>query len=199
MTDPSQHPLLVDVPQSFDTERLALRCPRQGDGEAIFGAVSETLDDLRRFPASMSWALQRPSIVTSEVFCREAYARFLARTDLPFLAFRRDTGELVVATGLHRPDWGVPKFEIGFWRRKSAGSRGFATEAVRGLVDLALWRLRAVRVEALVDDENAASCALCERIGMTLEGTLRNERRAPRRLEKHACLCDRQLACPGAP
>ena len=179
MTDTSQDPLLIDVPQSFDTERLALRCPQRGDGEAVFRAVLETLDDLRKFPASMSWALQQPSIVTSEVFCREAYARFLARTDLPFLAFRRDTGELVVATGLHRPDWDVPKFEIGFWRRTSAGSHGFATEAVRGLLDFALSRLCAVRVEALVDDENAAACALCERIGMTLEGTLRNERRAP--------------------
>ena len=120
MTDTSQDPLLIDVPQSFDTERLALRCPQRGDGEAVFRAVLETLDDLRKFPASMSWALQQPSIVTSEVFCREAYARFLARTDLPFLAFRRDTGDLVVATGLHRPDWDVPKFEIGFWRRTSA-------------------------------------------------------------------------------
>jgi len=42
-----------------------------------------------------------------------------------------------------------------------------------------LKSLPIVTTALAVDDENAASCALCERIGMTLEGTLRNERRAP--------------------
>ena len=174
-----QNALLVDVPERFETERLTLRCPQPGDGEVIFRAVSDSLQELRKYPASMPWAMQPPSIASSEIFCRQARARFLARSDLAFIAFRRDTGEFVAATGLHRPDWEVPKFEIGFWRRTSARSHGFATEAVRGLVTLALSRLGAMRLEALVDDENSPSCALCERIGMTREGLLRNERRDP--------------------
>ena len=179
MSDSRQNAVLIDVPERFDTERLTLRCPRPGDGEAVFQAVSDSLRELRQFPASMSWAMQTPSVGSSEMFCREAHARFLTRSDLPFIAFRRDTGELVAATGLHRPDWDVPKFEIGFWRRTTARSHGFATEAVGGLVAFALSRLRAMRVEALVDDENLPSCALCERIGMTREGLLRNERKDP--------------------
>ena len=127
----------------------------------------------------MLWAMQPPSVESSEMFCRDGHARFLARSDLPFIAFRRDTGELVAATGLHRPDWEVPKFEIGFWRRTTARSHGFATEAVGGLLAFALSRLGAMRIEALVDDENVPGCALCERIGMAQEGLLRNERKAP--------------------
>jgi len=174
-----QNPLLIEVPERFETERLTIRCPQRGDGAAVFAAITDSLAELRKFPASMAWAMQAPSAVLSESYCREAHSRFLARTDLPFLAFRRDTGELVAATGLHRPDWEVPKFEIGFWRRTSARSHGLATETVRGLLNFALSHLEAMRVEAFVDDQNAASGALCERVGMTLEGILRNERRAP--------------------
>jgi RimJ/RimL family protein N-acetyltransferase len=179
LADTRTNALLIDVPERFDTERLTLRCPRPGDGEMVFQAVSDSLQELRQFPASMSWAMQPPSVESSEIFCREAHARFLARSDLPYIAFGRDTGELVVATGLHRPDWQVPKFEIGFWRRSTARSHGFATEAVGGLVEFALSRLGAMRLEALVDDENLPSCALCERLGMTREGVLRNERKDP--------------------
>jgi len=174
-----QNPLLIEVPERFETQRLTIRCPQRGDGEAVLAAITDSLAELRAFPASMAWAMQAPSATLSESYCREAHSRFLARTDLPFLAFHRDTGELVAATGLHRPDWAVPKFEIGFWRRSSARSRGLATETVRGLLNFALSHLGALRVEAFVDEQNLASCALCERVGMTLEGTLRNERRAP--------------------
>ena len=175
----STNPILIDVPQGFETERLVARCPRAGDGAALFAAVKESLAVLREFPASMAWAMHEPSASLSESYCREAHAKFLVRADMPFLAFRRDTGEMVCATGLHRPDWNVPRFEVGFWRRTSARSQGFATEAVRGLLAFALTRLGARRLEALADDLNVASCALCERVGMTLEGTLRHERKAP--------------------
>lgn len=175
----SMNPILVNVPERFETDRLVVRCPRIGDGAAVFEAVSESLEELRRFPASMLWAMHPPAISLSESYCREAHSKFLVRQDMPFFAFQRDTGELVCATGLHRPDWSVPRFEIGFWRRTSARSQGYVTEAVRGLIDFAFAQLGARRLEALPDDENASSCAVCERVGMQLEGTLRNERKAP--------------------
>ena len=53
------------------------------------------------------------------------------------------------------------------------------TEATSGLIDFAVNRLEAKRLESLPDAANIASCRLCERVGMTLEGTLRNERVAP--------------------
>lgn len=172
-----KNPILVDVPDQFETARLLLRSPQPGDGEMVFRAVSESLDALRRFPASLPWAMAEPSLEASEIYCREARARYLARNDLPLVILRRDTGEMVGSTGLHRFDWNVPRFEIGFWRRTSAHSQGFMTEAIRGLVAFAFDRLGAHRVEAFTDDANAPACALCERAGMTLEGVMRNERR----------------------
>ena len=77
--------ILRDVPESIESERLKMRPPRPGDGPMVLEALRESLADLRRFPASMQWALAEPSIESSEKYCREAYSNFLARRDLPLL------------------------------------------------------------------------------------------------------------------
>ena len=42
-------PLLIDVPERIETDRLILRCPRPGDGAVVNAAVCESLDALRPF------------------------------------------------------------------------------------------------------------------------------------------------------
>ena len=172
-------PVLLDLPDSIETERLTLRAPRPGDGPMVFEAVRDSLSELRRFPASMTWALAEPSVETSEKYCREAHANFVARRDLPLLLLERKTGVLVGSSGLHRIDWRVPKVEVGFWGRTPYNGRGLVTEGVGAIVELAFDALKARRVEAFCDEGNERSCRVCERLRFTLEGTRRNERIDP--------------------
>ena len=53
------------------------------------------------------------------------------------------------------------------------------TEAVKAITGFAFSSLGMRRVEALPDEENKASCLVCERAGYVLEGTIRNDRIAP--------------------
>jgi len=175
----STAPVLIDVPEVLHTERLTIRPPRPGDGPVIFAAVFESLAELRQFPASLGWALAEPSIDASEQYCREAYAKFLTRCDLPLLLLLRDSNTVVASSGLHRVDWSVPKFEVGFWGRTSFQRKGYVTEGVAAIVAMAFDRLNARRVEARPDDLNERSCRVCERLGFELEGTLRHERADP--------------------
>ncbi len=62
--------------------------------------------------------------------------------------------------------------EVGYIFSPAHGRRGYATEAVRALVDLAFTGLGARRVVARVDVRNTPSRALLERLGMRLEATL---------------------------
>jgi RimJ/RimL family protein N-acetyltransferase len=149
-------PVLLDLPDSIETERLTLRAPRPGDGPMVFEAVRDSLSELRRFPASMSWALAEPSVETSEKYCREAHANFVARRDLPLLLLERKTGVLVGSSGLHRIDWRVPKVEVGFWGRTPYNGRGLVTEGVGAIVELAFDALKARRVEAFCDEGERA-------------------------------------------
>lgn len=63
--------------------------------------------------------------------------------------------------------------EIGWVLAPDQGGQGLATEAVRAMLDLAFERYGAHRVAAQMDERNAASARLAERVGMRHEAYLR--------------------------
>ena len=181
-------PILIDLPASVETERLLMRPPRAGDGTMLHLAVVESLTELRRFLASLPWVAAEQTVESAEAYCRNAQANFLARKDLPFLLFEKTTGQIVGAAGLHRTVWATPKTEIGYWGRVSRAGNGFISEAVAALTAYAFANLHAARVEIITDAENDASRRVAERCQFVLEGTLRNERRAPDGSLRSTCI-----------
>ena len=163
-----------------ETERLILRCPRSGDGPVVNQAEHESLDELRPW---MPWAHMPKSLDESEAYCRRMHAKFILRDDLVMFAFERDAagaeGRFIAGTGLHRIDWAVRRFEIGYWRRTGCGGKGFVTEATAALARLAFDRLGARRVELRMADANVASWKVAERAGFTFEALLRGDSLTP--------------------
>jgi RimJ/RimL family protein N-acetyltransferase len=166
-------PLLLDFPDAFETERLIIRCPQPGDGVALNAAVVESLDDLRPW---MPWAQNAPAVEDSEEVCRRARSKWLAREDLTLFMFLKD-GTFAGGTGLHRIDWNVPKFEIGYWLRLSQQGNGLMTEAVGGITHFAFDQLNAERIEIRCDERNDKSRAVAERSNFTWEACLRHDLR----------------------
>jgi RimJ/RimL family protein N-acetyltransferase len=165
-------PLLIDVPTEIVTERLLIRAPRAGDGTTVNAAIVESFDELHRW---LPWAVTVPSVEESELWVRRSAIEFARRDELPVLLFARADGRLVGASGLHRIDWRVPRFEIGYWARTSCVGRGYVSEAARALTQLCFERFAAARVEIRMDSDNMRSRAIPERLGFTLEGTLRRD------------------------
>ena len=83
-------PVLLEVPEQIETQRLLIRCPRAGDGRIVHDSVVESLAALRAFPASLPWAMFEPSVAASEQFCREGEANYRLRTSLPMLLFLKE-------------------------------------------------------------------------------------------------------------
>ena len=169
-------PLMVDVPECIRTERLLLRRPQPGDGVTLNAAVCESIDELRPW---MPWARSAPTPEESERECRRMHGRFALREDLVVFVFERrqdgSEGALLGGSGLHRIDWTVPRFEIGYWRRTGRGGQGLIGEAVLALNRVAFDRLGARRVEIRMDARNERSARVAERAGFTFEGLLRQD------------------------
>lgn len=185
---PIRNPLLVDVPVRIETSRLILRPHRASDAAALHEALVESITELRKFLWFLPWVAEEQTLDSAQIRCRTCEANFLARTDLPFLAFEKSTGRLVGSVGLHRTDWDLPKTEVGYWIRTSAAGNGYVAEGVRALVDWALDQLRAQRVELVTDAENAPSRAVAARCGFELEGILRNTQRDPNGRLRNQCI-----------
>lgn len=174
-------PVLIQVPERLLTERLVIAAPRAGLGQALNAAVCESLNELKPW---MPWAQTVPSIEESEAVMRNLQAKFILRSDLTYQFYLRlpgseQAGRLLGGTGLHRFDWAVRRFEIGYWIRTSAQGQGYVSEAVQALARMAFDELRARRVEIRMDERNLRSRAVAERCGFEFEGVLRRDALSP--------------------
>lgn len=165
-------PILINFPEEIHTNRLLIRKPLPGDGEVVYEAMQASLNELKPW---LPWANCEQSKEEVEAIVREAHAKFLTREDLRLHIFNRETGEFIGGTGLHRINWDVPKFEIGYWIDKRQSGKGYITESTQALTEFAFRELHAKRVEIRCDSKNSKSRAIPEKLGFTLEGILKND------------------------
>jgi RimJ/RimL family protein N-acetyltransferase len=151
------------------TERLVLRRFRVADAPVLAAYRSEP--DVARF---QSW---RAPFTLRQA---EDFVAAMAATDpgrpgwfqyaVELTAERRLIGD--VGVGLH--DDRV-QADLGFTLAPDRQGRGYATEAVRAVLDR-LFRVQGVqRVSAECDARNLASARLLERVGFAREGMLRSQ------------------------
>ena len=81
------NPVLLNIPDHFETERLLMRAPRPGDGAIVNESLLQTLEDIPCFPASMIWAMEDQPVEKTEEFARRGAASWLLRADFPMFAF----------------------------------------------------------------------------------------------------------------
>lgn len=165
-------PILLDFPNEFCTDRLSIRMPKPGDGDVVHSAIEESLPQLRPW---LPFAHLNQTVEDVEANIREAHAKFLRREDLRFHIFHRDSGEFIASSGLHRINWKVPKFEIGYWINTKHSGKGFMSEAVQKITKFAFNELKGKRVEIRCDSLNSKSRALAERVGFKLDGIFKND------------------------
>ncbi|WP_337873784.1 GNAT family N-acetyltransferase [Exiguobacterium sp.] len=145
----------------FTTERLEIRPFTEKDLHATF--------QMYRKPEVCRYLLHEPW--TSENM-NEAFAKKLTNSTLT------ETGTLNLAV-VHQDEvigdltvWytGMKEtVEIGYCFSDSHSGKGYATEAVKGLLEKLFHEFNLHRIQANLDARNVASQKLCERIGMRKE------------------------------
>lgn len=171
-----KHPLLLDIPEEFETERLVIRAPRFGDGTPMNEAIRDSLPELQRW---MEWAQTAPTVEESEEFSRHMRAQYLDRREFGMRLWLKGSETFVGSSGLHVRDWEVPAFEIGYWCRTRFAGQGYISEAVRAITRFGFETLGAERLVIRCDSLNTRSAAVARRCGFTLEGVMRSDSRAP--------------------
>lgn len=161
-------PLLLDVPQQLETERLLLCAPQAGWGEIVNTAIRESHPSLKRW---FAWAQDLPAVEATETSIREAVVRFHQRESLRFCLFKKEDGAFVGMAELFPIDWQVPCFEIGYWVSTAFEGKGYITEAVNTITNFAFKFLHGRRLQIECDARNHRSAAVAERSGFIYEGT----------------------------
>ncbi len=164
------------LPRVIESERLLLRLPVEADVQALNEAIVASHPELSLW---MDWAVNPQTPEETAEFVRGSETSWKEETALNLLMVERATAEIVGATGYPRLDWEVPRFEIGYWVRSDRVGQGYASESTWALARHAFEAQAAHRVELRMDDRNDRSWAVAERLGFSLEATLRHEVRVP--------------------
>ncbi len=158
-------------PIELKSSRLVLRPPRRSDLDPLDEAIQETLPYL---VAWLPWATREHSRPDSRRYLRVAQAARARKRTLEFMIEETQTRSFLGVTGLHRIDWYRRSAGLGYWIRRSAWGKGFATEAAAVLMRHAFldWKLH--RIEIHVALENRASQRVAEKLGCCREGIARD-------------------------
>jgi len=146
------------------TARLVLRQLRADDADALHPMLSDAEANLYgTHPAT-----------TSIEETREQMAKRVADTGWRGWAITLKGDDTAIGTVASYEKRQGKVTEIGYMLSRAQWGHGYATEAVAALIDL-LFTEGQRRVFADTDPDNAASIAVCKRLGFTLEATLRAE------------------------
>lgn len=164
-------PILKEFPDRIESDRLYIRPCMPGDGKTVHDAITNSKTELQEW---LPFAMQDSTEDDTEAGIRKAYASFIEREDFRLHIYRKADDMFIGSTGLHRIDWDLPKFEIGYWIDTRQRKKGYMTEAVEALTAFAFDYYGANRVEIRCDPANENSRHIPEKLGFTLEGILRN-------------------------
>lgn len=169
MTRPVGLTLPVEA-RPIRTERLVLRPLTEADADDVF--AYQSLPDVVEY---LPWPVRDREESREHTAKRAGFTRLADDKDAIILA-----AELVGPNGEPGPvigDMSIflrsavnAQVAIGWVFHPSRQGRGYATEAARAVLEFVFTEVGAHRVFAEVDPRNSPSVALCQRLGMRLEG-----------------------------
>ncbi len=154
----------LKAPQRIETNRLVLQPPRTTDLEAIFERYACD-PEVTRF---LIWPRHR-SLADTQAFLSFSDGEWDRWPAGPYLVRSRADGTLLGSTGLA---FETPyRASTGYVLAKDAWGRGYATEALRAIVETAC-NVGVRRFYAICHTEHRASWHVLEKAGLLREGVL---------------------------
>jgi len=156
---------IARAPERLETERLVLRRPVAGDADAVFSRYGAD-PDVTRY---VGWPMHR-SLADTRAFLAASDAQWERWPAGPYLIFARGDDTLLGGTGFA---FETPRRAMtGYVLAKDAWGKGYATEALRAIVEIAP-SLGVRRLYALCHTRHRPSARVLENCGFEREAVLR--------------------------
>jgi RimJ/RimL family protein N-acetyltransferase len=147
----------------LETERLRLRRSGTEDAETI--SAYRSIPEVGRY---QGWERTDPQGVREQIEEMAGRAPGEPGGWVQFSVEERESGRLVGDVGLSPAEGETGVIKVGYTISPDAQGRGYATEAVRALVEYAFDALGADVVRAYASEENEPSIRVAQKVGMRL-------------------------------
>jgi RimJ/RimL family protein N-acetyltransferase len=156
-------------PFELGDARLRLRMWEPEDADAAYRACQDP--EIQRWTTVPSPYTREDARTWVERIVPQGWA---AGTELTWAVLHRTGGRPIAAIGVSsRPDQAWAVAQIGFWVAPQARGQGVMTDATRLVARHTLSSLGVQRLEWYANVGNVASRRVAEKVGFTIEGTLR--------------------------
>lgn len=156
---------MISAPESIVTRRLLLRKPVPGDVPAVASSYARD-PEVTRY---LTW-LPDQSEVEVVAFIARAVAGWEKGTAFTWAITLKEDGRLI---GMIDARVDAYMINVGYVLGRGHWNNGYATEALRAILEWAEGQHDVYRVWAVCAIENAASARVMEKAGMVREGILR--------------------------
>jgi RimJ/RimL family protein N-acetyltransferase len=154
----------------LETERLILREFTPDDYVAVWSYQRHPLY-LRYNP----WTERAQDDVKAFVERFIAQQQAVPRTRFQLAVVLKSTGELIGNAGIRRDSIDSHEADIGFELAPKCWGQGYASEAARAVLGLGFTEFRLHRIWAECVPDNSGSIRVLRKLGMQLEGRLRDK------------------------
>jgi len=166
-------PILLDIPDGLDTQRLLISKYENGDGEEFFQLIRSNYDHLQE---ELGEVHTIKTIEDAEDYVRQKRIAWLSRERLVPKIVEKSTGRMIGQLWIE-PNWGRMIFEIGYFVEAKSQGKGYISEAVKKAIEFLFRELGANKLEIHTKATNLKSVAVAERCGFTKEAQLRESGR----------------------
>ncbi|MEN2768231.1 GNAT family N-acetyltransferase [Ornithinibacillus xuwenensis] len=156
----------------LQTERLLLKKMEVSDSSSLFKIWSDP--EVTMFMNINHFTDEKQAIQMIEVL-EDLYQDNKA---IRYSIFHLESKQIIGSCGYNSLDFENSKAEIGYEISKEYWGKGFASEAVRKLLDYAFNTLYFNRIEAKIEPENKKSIKLVKKMNFHYEGTLRKSEKS---------------------
>jgi RimJ/RimL family protein N-acetyltransferase len=152
------------------TERLILREFKEDDWRAVLAYQRDPLY-LRYY----DWEERSPKAVQNFVQMFIAHQQRRPRIKFQLAITLKDTKQLIGNCGIRKEEIEATEADIGYELSPQHWGHGYATEAAQAIVEFGFRELRLHRIWAECNADNIGSARVLEKVGMQLEGRLREK------------------------
>ncbi|GKS14722.1 GNAT family N-acetyltransferase [Paenibacillus chitinolyticus] len=149
-------------------EEISLELLELKHAEALFRLTDDNREQIGQW---LFWANDTKEVGDSAAFIQSTLHAFAEGKSLAAAIMVR--GELAGVIDYHAMVPAHGRAEIGYWLDKAHQGRGIMTRACRAFIGYGWSEKNLNRIVIMADVENAASRAVPQRLGFTLEGVMR--------------------------
>jgi len=159
--------VLSDFPK-IKTKRLTLRKFCLEDAADVFEYISD--------PEVAKYARWHPSktVEDAKKLLETRLKEYENHTGGLWGVYHNEDKKVIATVGFFNIDTNNRKAEFGYTFSRKYWGKGYATEVAESLIDFGFNKFGLHRIEGLCHADNHASARVMEKVGMSLEGTLRS-------------------------